>query len=388
MFLEIDEMTEKLRIAVAASGNGTCFQSVLDNIKKGRLDAEVVQLITDNPECMAVERAKENNIPVLSTDVPDLLDILNKESGFKRHERTLAARVLHEDRLLRGYNRMSGILDTAPDHIVLLGYMRVLSEYLIGTCRTENIHIWNTHPAPIPEYRGENGYAWGVGSDRESPHRNEWHCVSFHNVNNAVFDTGKVISSSPLPISHDETEESLKDRGMRKEYEQIRQCLQWIAEGRVIEDDGIFDIVDSQGVSYRDAMKLHEYFAVCSNERYSIVVDTDANDLLPDLKVKVSIVGRPERTSPPQTVEYPRSEYDKQRELSAPVDVEVSVCYTPDARKKPIINSWTVEGIPYNLAFTYARDAVEMLRLDGVEASLMFDEMDIHPVLMKKNMKR
>ena len=40
----------KKRIAVVASGRGSNFQAVIDAIQQGKVPAECVALITDNPE--------------------------------------------------------------------------------------------------------------------------------------------------------------------------------------------------------------------------------------------------------------------------------------------------------------------------------------------------
>jgi phosphoribosylglycinamide formyltransferase-1 len=54
------------KIAVFASGNGSNFQAIIDEIAKGNLIAEIAVLVTDKPDCFAVERAHNHNIPVFS----------------------------------------------------------------------------------------------------------------------------------------------------------------------------------------------------------------------------------------------------------------------------------------------------------------------------------
>jgi len=364
-------MADKLRIAVAASGSGTCFQSVLDNIKEGRLDAEVVQLITDKPDCKAVERAKKYRIPVTAVEVPKIKikhpeDTPSDYKPLSNKERRMAARVIHEERLIKGFDGMPGLLEMRPQHLVMLGYMRVLSEYFVGACRREAIGIWNTHPGPIPEYRGENGYGWGVGKDKEAIEPNRWHCVTFHNVADAAFDTGAVLSCSPLEIAVGEDEDSLKERGMQHEYEQIRQCLQWMAEKRIAVNRDGFEVLDGNGLGYGEAMRLAEYFSKVDHDRFVVTVDTSADK--------------------------------KKAELSWPVDVNVHVAYLEHGKReiKDAVHQeeWSASGIPYNLAFTYARQAVEQQRRKYAAANpgnedtgvqFYFDGIDIHPVVMKKD---
>ncbi|MDD1673431.1 MAG: phosphoribosylglycinamide formyltransferase, partial [Methanomicrobiales archaeon] len=51
------------RIAVLASGRGSNFQAIIKGIQSGRIPAECVCLITDNPRAYAVSRASMAGIP-------------------------------------------------------------------------------------------------------------------------------------------------------------------------------------------------------------------------------------------------------------------------------------------------------------------------------------
>ena len=54
------------KIAVFASGNGSNFQAIIDEIDRDHLKAEIAALVTDKPDCFAVQRALHHNIPVFS----------------------------------------------------------------------------------------------------------------------------------------------------------------------------------------------------------------------------------------------------------------------------------------------------------------------------------
>jgi phosphoribosylglycinamide formyltransferase-1 len=54
----------KISVGVLASGRGSNFQAIIDAIKAGTCAAEIKVLITNKPDAYAIERAKENNIPV------------------------------------------------------------------------------------------------------------------------------------------------------------------------------------------------------------------------------------------------------------------------------------------------------------------------------------
>ena len=51
-----------LTLAVLASGSGSNFQSIIDNIESGYLDAKVAVLITNNPGAYALKPLRELDV--------------------------------------------------------------------------------------------------------------------------------------------------------------------------------------------------------------------------------------------------------------------------------------------------------------------------------------
>ena len=55
-----------LKVAVLVSGGGTNLQAILDAVETGRIrNAEVVAVISNNPQAYALERAKKHGIPAV-----------------------------------------------------------------------------------------------------------------------------------------------------------------------------------------------------------------------------------------------------------------------------------------------------------------------------------
>jgi phosphoribosylglycinamide formyltransferase-1 len=52
-----------IRLAVLGSGSGSNCQSIFNAIKEGRLDAEVVIVLSDNPDAYILERARQHGVP-------------------------------------------------------------------------------------------------------------------------------------------------------------------------------------------------------------------------------------------------------------------------------------------------------------------------------------
>ena len=56
---------EKLRLAVLASGRGSNLQAIMNACQEGRINAEVVVVLSDQENALALERAKQKKIPAL-----------------------------------------------------------------------------------------------------------------------------------------------------------------------------------------------------------------------------------------------------------------------------------------------------------------------------------
>ena len=54
-----------LQLAVLASGRGSNLQAILEAIREGKLSARVAVVISDNPEALALERARQQGLPAL-----------------------------------------------------------------------------------------------------------------------------------------------------------------------------------------------------------------------------------------------------------------------------------------------------------------------------------
>ena len=108
-----------ISIAVLASGRGSNFQSIIDGVKNGEVDAEIKVLITDNPEAKAIERAKQNGIPV---------EIVERKNFKTREEMDLGIK-----KVLDRYN---------VELVVLAGYMRIIrGKELLEAYRNKIINV-------------------------------------------------------------------------------------------------------------------------------------------------------------------------------------------------------------------------------------------------------
>jgi phosphoribosylglycinamide formyltransferase-1 len=188
------------KLGVLASGRGSNFQSIIDSIKSGYLNARVEVLITDNPEAYAIERAKNNGIPFLIMKPGDYPD---KDSYYSAIARELKGR--------------------SVELVILAGFMRVVKKPLIDAYP---MRIMNIHPALLPSFPGLHGQKQAVDYGVKISG------CTVHFVDEGV-DTGPIIIQAAVPAYHDDTEESLAERILKEEHRIFPYAIKLFIEGRL-----------------------------------------------------------------------------------------------------------------------------------------------------------
>ncbi|MCL2290091.1 MAG: phosphoribosylglycinamide formyltransferase [Bacteroidetes bacterium] len=167
------------KIAIFASGAGTNLQAIIDAIENGSLTAEIAALVTDKPDCFAVERARCHNIPVFSF-------IPKNYASKEEYEKEIAF----------------FLIEKSVSLIVLAGYMRLIGEVLLSAFHNRIINI---HPALLPAFPGKNGiqqaYDYGV----------KIFGVTVHYVDSGI-DTGKIIAQECIKAEGNETLHEIEEK--------------------------------------------------------------------------------------------------------------------------------------------------------------------------------
>lgn len=190
------------RMVVFASGEGTNFQAIIDSVKSGFLKADILALFTNRKNCRSVERAETNGIAV-------------KAFNWKKEEE-------HQ------YRGLLGSLEAfSPDLIVLAGFMRILPASVIDSYPMK---IINTHPSLLPCFGGLNLYGENVHrAVIESGAR--FSGCTVHFVTREV-DRGPIILQSVVPVSDDETVESLSSKLRDIEHDTLVRAISIVLYGK------------------------------------------------------------------------------------------------------------------------------------------------------------
>ncbi len=189
-----------LNLGILASGRGSNFQSIIDEIEAGRLNASIKLLLVDNPDAYAIERAKKHSIEYLYINPKEFS---SKDDFFRKIADELKTRNV--------------------ELVVLAGFMRIVRKPLIDAFPNR---IMNIHPALLPSFPGLHGQKQAVDyGSRISG-------CTVHFVDEGM-DTGPVIIQAAVPVSPDDTEETLSERILKIEHKIFPEAIRLYAEGRL-----------------------------------------------------------------------------------------------------------------------------------------------------------
>ena len=157
----------KCHLMLMASGTGSNVQALIDAVNHGQIQAEIVGVISDQPQAPVIQKAQAVGIDSFISQPKDYISRKDWEQS---------------------------ILDfcqaRSSDLILLAGFMRILSADFL---RHYPQQVVNIHPSLLPAFPGRQGikdaYDYGVKITG----------VTIHYVDDGV-DTGPIIAQESLKI--------------------------------------------------------------------------------------------------------------------------------------------------------------------------------------------
>jgi len=183
----------KKRIAIFASGSGSNAQKIMEHFKRSS-EAEVVLILTNNPQAYVLQRADNFEIP---------------SHIFSRHE------FYETDNIIRLLKNLQ------VDLIVLAGFLWLVPPELLKAFPNK---IINLHPALLPKFGGKGMYGDNVhkavlaAGEEESG-------ITVHFVNEQ-FDEGEIIHQSRFKIEPGDTLEIIKFKGQQLEHQNFPRVIE------------------------------------------------------------------------------------------------------------------------------------------------------------------
>ncbi|MCL2197797.1 MAG: phosphoribosylglycinamide formyltransferase [Defluviitaleaceae bacterium] len=182
-------MTSDIKnIAVFASHGGSDLQAIIDGCKAGKINARVCVVISNNSGSLALQRARDENIPAIHISEKTSLGNLG-ETLFKT------------------------LVQYQTDVVFLAGYMKKIPLNVLSAYRNR---IFNIHPALLPKHGGKGMYGINVhkavlaAGDTETG-------ITIHRVTEE-YDAGSILEQRKVPVQAGDTPEILAARVLEQEH--------------------------------------------------------------------------------------------------------------------------------------------------------------------------
>ncbi len=186
-------MTARRRVAVLISGAGSNMAALVDAAEKADAPYEVVLVLSNRPEAGGLGIAEAKGVPTAVVD----------HSAFGKD------RAAHEQAI-------QSVLEAhGTEVVVLAGYMRLLTPFLVGRWAGRMLNI---HPSLLPKYPGLDTHARAIAAgDLEAG-------CTVHLVAEGV-DDGPVLGQAAVPVRPDDTPASLAQRVLAAEHRLFPRAL-------------------------------------------------------------------------------------------------------------------------------------------------------------------
>ena len=187
------------------SGNGSNLQNIINNVTNNFLKMDIVAVVSNNAEAKGLVRAKEAGIETI------VIDTSNK----------------YIDKLLTLINTYH------VDLVLLAGFMKILPKDF-----TDKFYgkIINLHPSLLPKFKGLDTHKKVLAS------KEKYHGASVHFVTSKL-DDGPVIIQGKTEILKNDSEDTLRDRVHKIEYNIFPLAIKWFIENHIkqVKDKCFFD---------------------------------------------------------------------------------------------------------------------------------------------------
>jgi len=193
-------MKDKTKVAVLVSGRGSNLEAIVANSEAGRIDADVVLVISDKKDAKALEIAGKHGIEAVWVNPKEF-------PAREEHERKIIDLI---------ESRKAGL-------VCMAGYMRVLTGVFV---RHFSGRLMNIHPTLLPSFPGSRGQLDALECGVKISG------CTVHFVDEGT-DTGPIIIQAAVPVSEGDTVETLSGRILKEEHKIYSRAIQYFAEGRL-----------------------------------------------------------------------------------------------------------------------------------------------------------
>ncbi len=183
-------MNNVKKIAVFASGRGSNFLKIYENIQKGEVSGEIVCLISDNPQAGAIQFSKDKLIP---------FSIISPKH-FNTPEEF-------------GEEISKILIQYKVDWIILAGFLKKIPDNVVSKYSNRIINI---HPALLPAFGGKGMYGIRV-HNAVFQSGAKISGVTVHLVNE-IYDAGPIVMQEAVDIEECKSPEEIAEKVLKVEH--------------------------------------------------------------------------------------------------------------------------------------------------------------------------
>ena len=182
---KLPDFEPKIKLGILASGNGTNFEYIIKAIQNKQLNAEISILIVNNPNCLAIKKAEDNNINYA---------VINHRDCISREQ--------HDELVI------NSLIEYSVELVVMAGWMRIAGEDLIIKFKERLINI---HPSLLPSFKGIDAIQQAINNKVLITG------CTVHYVQKEV-DSGSIIIQAAVPVYEGEDKNTLQKRIQNMEH--------------------------------------------------------------------------------------------------------------------------------------------------------------------------
>jgi phosphoribosylglycinamide formyltransferase 1 len=186
------------KLGILLSGRGSNFEAIAGNVTSGRLEAEIVAVISNRPQARGIEVARQKGLPALV--IPS--------QGVPRPD---------YDRQVVAELQKRGV-----ELVCLAGFMRLLTAEF---CRAFPWRVLNIHPSLLPAFPGLDAQQQAI------EHGVKLSGCTVHFVDEQL-DAGPIILQAAVPVMDGDTAETLAARILTEEHRIYAEAIRIVLSGR------------------------------------------------------------------------------------------------------------------------------------------------------------
>ena len=202
-----------LKIAAFVSGRGSNLKSVYEKVSKEKIT--ICAVVSDRKECLAVNFAFQNNIPVF------LVNSKEKEGFISFSE------------------LIQKLKECSTDMVLLAGFLKKIPDEFVDAFENRIINI---HPALLPSFGGKGMYGSNVhkavfdSSAKVSG-------ATIHFVDK-IYDHGKIIAQRAVDIANVKDADEIASRVLQAEHEILPFVVDKFADNKIKIENNRVTILD------------------------------------------------------------------------------------------------------------------------------------------------